>query len=151
MPYGCSQTDWNNTKQHAKVLLGGRARSSQTISYGDLGAMLRPIRFQARDAAFHVLLAEVSTEEDQEGRGMLSVLVVRKGGDMRPGKGFYDLAISLGRYVDDEEEFWVKEFDRVVTAWAGKGVSLPVMTRDADIFRGGRIFRVRGDEPEGRG
>jgi len=38
------------------------------------------------------MLGEISQEEDAAGRGMLSVIVVHKVGDMQPGPGFFQLA-----------------------------------------------------------
>jgi len=35
------------------------------------------------------------------GRGMLSVIVVHKEGDMQPGPGFFELAGELGRDTSD--------------------------------------------------
>ena len=40
---------------------------------------------------------------------MLTVLVVHKTGDMEPGKGFYELAHSLGRDISDRERCWSDE------------------------------------------
>ena len=37
------------------------------------------------------------------GRGMLSVIVVHKQGDMQPGPGFFELAQRLGRDTSDTE------------------------------------------------
>lgn len=147
MPWGHKQAAWNSTKKHAKTLLAecARRRLNQTISYSDLGARLRPISFLAEDPAFHALLGEVSEEEDGEGRGMLSVLVVHKDGDMRPGRGFYDLASSLGRYVGDEEVFWVKELRRVITAWTDGGTTPPPSKPPLKQFGSG-VFRVRGGD-----
>ena len=43
------------------------------------------------------MLGEISSEEDAAGRGMLTVLVVHRAGDMQPGPGFFELAKQLGR------------------------------------------------------
>jgi hypothetical protein len=63
------------------------------------------------------LLAEVSTEEHESGRGLLSVIVVHKYGDKEPGSGFYDLADQLGFDVTDPEAFWISEFTKVTEYW----------------------------------
>lgn len=66
------------------------------------------------------MLGEISEEEDSRGRGMLTVLVVHKNGEMRPGPGFSDLASRLGRDTSDIDACWIAEYERVTTAWRGK-------------------------------
>ncbi|MBZ5601831.1 MAG: hypothetical protein LAO79_05945 [Acidobacteriia bacterium] len=64
------------------------------------------------------MLDEVSTEEFDGGRGMLSVVVVHKYGDMEPGPGFFKLAESLGQRVADKTTFWVNELHKVHGYWS---------------------------------
>jgi hypothetical protein len=47
------------------------------------------------------MLVEVSRNEASQGRGPLSVIVVRKHGDMEPGNGFHGLAESMGLNISD--------------------------------------------------
>lgn len=63
------------------------------------------------------LLGRISTEEHGEGRGMLSVVVVRKE-DKMPGTGFFDLARLLGQHVDDDKTFWDQELAKVYEIWS---------------------------------
>ena len=60
---------------------------------------------------------EISEDEVNAGRPMLSALVVGKKGI--PGKEFFSCAKSLGRFpVDlDAEEFWDKERNAVYATW----------------------------------
>ncbi len=46
---------------------------------------------------------------------MLSVLVVYKNGPQMPGTGFFELAKELGHGFVNEEEFWVREFEKVLS------------------------------------
>jgi hypothetical protein len=46
------------------------------------------------------MLGEISLE-GAAGRGMLSVIVVHKDGDMQPGPGFFELAEELDRDTSD--------------------------------------------------
>ena len=57
------------------------------------------------------MLDEVSTEEFDGGRGMLSVVVVHKYGDMEPGPGFFKLAESLGLKVALCKVRWIRAED----------------------------------------
>ena len=68
---------------------------------------------------FH-MLGEISSAEDADGRGMLTVVVVHKVGDMQPGPGFFELAKSLGRDTGDILKCWVAELHKVHAYWSGK-------------------------------
>jgi hypothetical protein len=52
---------------------------------------------------------------------MLSVVVIHKGGDMRPGPGFFTLGQELGRDTSEPDRFWAAEFELVRKAWTPKG------------------------------
>ena len=66
------------------------------------------------------VLGEISHEEIQNGRPMLSALAVGISGV--PGDGFYAWAKDLGRLTDDSKEaraaFWENEKQAVYQAWA---------------------------------
>jgi len=94
----------------------------ETISYGDLYNQIRHLIHSSpligpEDHRFHHMLGEVSTAEHKAARGMLSVLVVHKTGDMKPGPGFFELAKQLGYAVNDEDVFWISMFRKVCAAW----------------------------------
>jgi hypothetical protein len=74
----------------------------------------------AHDPRLFHLLGEISPEEDAAGRGMLTVVVVHKVGDMEPGPGFYKLAKQLGRSSSNQMECWVDELHRVHAVWSRK-------------------------------
>lgn len=120
MKYGHSVAAWNEAKQEAIEAMIRRARVRGMIPYSDLVAEIHAIRFRAHDSGFHYMLGEISVEEDAEGRGMLSVIVVHKHGDMQPGPGFFELAQSLGYRTNDVLEFWVKELHKVHGYWSNK-------------------------------
>ena len=65
------------------------------------------------------VLGEISAGEVRDGRPMLSALVVNASG--LPGRGFFSLALSLGKLEDDSPEgrrrFWDKEIAAVYAAW----------------------------------
>jgi hypothetical protein len=64
------------------------------------------------------LLGQISSEEDAARRGMLTVVVIHKAGDMQPGPGFFELAKSLGRDIEDPMKFWIDELHRVFAVWS---------------------------------
>lgn len=109
---------WEIAREEIRRILIGQARRGEPIAYSDLVQQVTSIRLEPNDYAVAALLGEVSESEDDLGRGMLTVLVVHKGGDMKPGPGFFKLAEKLGRDVSDIDRCWVEEFRRVTELWS---------------------------------
>ena len=118
--FGFAQSDWDAAKHEAHAAMVAAVQSAAgIISYGDLTAKIATIHFEPDAHIFHELLGQISKAENEEGRGMLSVVVVHKSGDKRgqPGDGFFKLAQELGRDVHDRLEFWATELRYVRNAW----------------------------------
>ncbi len=94
--YGFPEAQWEAAKAEVKAVLVERAKLRGMIPYSDLVKQIRSIQVGAHDPSLFHLLGEVSREEDEAGRGMLSVVVVHKHGDMQPGPGFFELAKAFG-------------------------------------------------------
>jgi len=64
------------------------------------------------------LLGEISEHEHEQGKPLLSAVIVHKEGG-RPGKGFFTLAreLELIKPGEDEEAFWSREVERVRKQW----------------------------------
>jgi hypothetical protein len=118
--YGYAGPDWDAAKHEAKSALIDVARRKGRIAYSELVEKIRAIDIEAHDPRLFHLLGEISTEEHNEGRGMLTAIVVHKSGDMQPGPGFFELAKSLGKDTTDILACWVREFNRVHDYWANK-------------------------------
>ncbi len=88
------------------------------IPYSDLVRSITSIRLDAHDTRLSHFLGEIASDEDAEGRGLLTVLVVHKSGDMQPGPGFFELAQSRGRDTSNIVECWVEELKKVFAYWA---------------------------------
>jgi hypothetical protein len=114
--FGYSLADWDRTKTEMRSALAQCARNEGTISYSELAQQVGPITFQPDARAYHVMLGEISTAEHEEGRGMLTVLVVHKEGDSLPGPGFFELGQRLGYDTTDRLSFWSTECKRVLAA-----------------------------------
>jgi hypothetical protein len=99
--YGYENADWEAAKEEMRSILIERARVGGevkgTIPYSDLVNQVTTIHLEPDSYALAAMLGEISSEEDAAGRGMLTVIVVHKEGDMQPGPGFFDLAKRLGR------------------------------------------------------
>ncbi len=94
------------------------------IAYGRLCTALDP-RHQywvpRRYKGIGQILGQVSSYEHAHGRPMLSALVVQAA-SKRPGKGFVELARSLGVPVipGHEMDFWRNEVKHVIAHWTGQ-------------------------------
>jgi molybdopterin synthase catalytic subunit len=117
--HGFAQPDWDAAKDEARQVMIGCARSRRMIPYSDLVRQITRIRLQAHDARLSHFLGEIASEEDEQGRGLLTVVVVHKSGDMQPGPGFFELAQSRGRDVSNIVECWIGELKKVFAYWAG--------------------------------
>jgi hypothetical protein len=113
-----SDREWREAVNEAKSILRDRARHRLTITYSELAGELRSITIGYHDPDMDALLVDVSSEEFNEARPLLSVVVVHKSGDQEPGKGFYELADSLGFHTSDRTVFWIAELNRVFDYWS---------------------------------
>jgi hypothetical protein len=95
------------------------ARSRDLLYYADVARILR-VHPTGHHMARQVgqVLGEVSEEEHQAGRPMLSAVAVNAAGF--PGDGFYVLARRLGKLTDhtSEDAFLRSEREAVYGAWA---------------------------------
>jgi len=110
--------DWQRGKEEMRGLLRRVAAKRAMIAYSELSNEIRSIRIEPFGLPMSEMLGEVSEEEDAAGRGLLTVIVVHKAGDMEPGAGFYDLAAKLGRDTSDKLKLWVSELHKVHDYWA---------------------------------
>jgi hypothetical protein len=116
--YGYKVEDWNAAKEEMRQILVERPRLRGMIPYSDLVSRIETIRIEPNSFALAHMLGEISEAEDAAGRGMLSVVVVHKDGDMQPGPGFFQLAKKLGRHTSDKTTCWVAELHRVQGYWS---------------------------------
>lgn len=118
--HGFDQSAWEAAKAQARDVMIRRARVRGMIPYSDLVREVTAIRMEPHDPRLFHFLGEIASEEDEAGRGMLTVVVVHKAGDMQPGPGFFELANHLGRDTSDILRCWVDELKRVHKVWAPK-------------------------------
>lgn len=123
MPKGLDELTWEDTKSEISRILIEIARRgglNGVITYSDLTTQVTTTKLDPHSPVLASLLGEISEDEDKAGRGMLSVIVVHKRGDMMPGPGFFELAKRLGRAVEDLEKTWVDEINQVHAYWSRK-------------------------------
>lgn len=116
-PFNFAPETWNAAKAEIRDLLIDSAKRQDTIAYSDLVARVNSIHFNAYDQRLFAMLGQISVDESDAGRPLLSVVVVHKTGDMRPGPGFFDLAKSLGRDTSNIDKVWTSELKEVFKHW----------------------------------
>lgn len=115
--FGYTGDEWNAAKEEIRVILIVTAKAQDTIAYSDLGKKVNTMEIRERGLVISSILDEVSSDEDAGGRGLLTVVVVHKYGDMEPGPGSFDLAESLGRDVSNVTKCWIDELKKVHACW----------------------------------
>lgn len=118
--FGFELEHWNLARGQARNALIASARNEEPIYYSDLVAKINAIQLDLgtdKDrAALGRLLGEISTQTDEEGKGMLSAVAVSKDSYM-PTYGFFNLARELGYQVEDRTEFWIEQYNKVIATW----------------------------------
>lgn len=118
--FGFKTDHWDMAREQAREALIRSARAESPVYYSDLTAQINAIHLdldtEKDRAALGRLLGEISTESDAEGKGMLSALAVSKDA-YTPTYGFFNLAKELGYDVDDKTEFWIAQYNKVITTW----------------------------------
>lgn len=96
------------------------ARRGDVIHYAPLGRLydLDMANPQHR-IRIGEMLGEISRHEVQNGRPMLSSVVVHGGDNPLPGRGFFKLGVELGvvRAGEDEVEFAVRQLKESYKVW----------------------------------
>jgi len=118
--FGLTPEEWDAAKEETRDILVGVAMDRGFIPYSDLVNRLETVKLEPNSYALAHLLGEIPTEEDNAGRGMLSVIVTHRDGDMQPGPGFFELAGELGRDTSGQDAFWVEEYNRVLSYWGAR-------------------------------
>jgi len=118
MPHGFSAAEWATGVTEMTTILQRRAASRSMITYSDLAKEMQSIEIGYHDPAMDDMLLEVSRSEASAGRGLLSVIVVHKYGDMEPGNGFYTLAAEMGIDTTDRTKCWIDQTKNVWACWS---------------------------------
>lgn len=100
------------------------ARSRDLVAYSDV-APLVGLNMANEDDRHEIarLLGEIATHEQNEGRPMLTALVVHRGNDNNPGEGFFSIAHDFGLYDGGRDQmarliFWSNQVTAVHNHWA---------------------------------
>lgn len=113
-------TWWEDAKEEVIGILIGIAKKKPEglISYFELTQRMTTAKLEPNSHLLHILLGDISREEYESGRGMLSALVVN-GQTLRPGSGFFVLAEALQGLPKpyDKEKIWLEKCRFVREYW----------------------------------
>ena len=94
------------------------ARDKKLITYSDIG---EKIGVRANDPELWQMLDKINRQEHEQGRPMLSAVVVQKEGNVygAPGDGFFKLARELSVFRGGNKYvFWASELNVVYNYWS---------------------------------
>ncbi len=120
LKYGQTKKAWDTFKVEAREHMIAAASKRAMITYGDLAAMMTTVAVEPHDPMLWAIIGDVASDEATASRGLLSVVVVHKHGDMEPGPGFFELAKYFGRKTGDKTKCFVEELHRVHAQWSVK-------------------------------
>lgn len=107
---------------YSQLITASRYRG--TVTYQEVAVVMGIETYGVRmgTATGHIL-GEISEDEHNQGRPMLSAVAVSVDGS--PGEGFYGLAANLGKLPADADketrlDFWRRERDAVHETWTQK-------------------------------
>jgi len=113
--------EWNAVKDEMRGILELAAKNKQIVWYSGLVSGLTTVRIELDQPDHRAVLAEflgeISINEHEHKRPLLSSIVVKKSGVMEPGPGFFDLAESLGKLEGDKTGYWQWEVRKVFEYW----------------------------------
>lgn len=116
--HGFDDADWESAKAEAREVMYGVAKREKLISYSALVTRITSISLDAHDHRLDHFLGEIAIEDDNDGKGLTTVVVVHKTGDQMPGSGFFDMAASQGRDISDPVACWMEELKSVYRYWS---------------------------------
>jgi hypothetical protein len=118
--YGFTLNQWQTFKTEAREILIATAGQRAMITYGELAGHMTTIPVEPHDPVLWHIIGDVARDEEHAGRGLLSVVVVHKHGDMEPGPGFFEPAKYFKRKTKDKTKCFVDELHNVHHVWSVK-------------------------------
>jgi hypothetical protein len=116
--FGKTEKEWAVYKAEARAHMIERAAQRAMITYGDLATRMTTVSVEPHDQMLWEIIGDVARDEAEANRGLLSVVVVHKNGDMEPGPGFFELAKYFGRKTADKTKCFIEELHRVHAGWS---------------------------------
>jgi hypothetical protein len=105
------------TERKIRRILVKVAKQRESISYSKLASLIDTAGLVPHSARLSGFLTTLSEKESDAGRGLLSVIVVRKGTGL-PGVGFFRRFIPEAK-PKDFRKAWERELAKVHHSWRG--------------------------------
>lgn len=115
---GFTKKEWELYKAEAREIMIRTAKARAMIPYSELAAAMTSISLEAFDLRLWEIIGDVARDEAEAGRGILSVVVVHKSGDMEPGNGFFELAKHYKRNLSNKQKCFWDELHKAHDEWA---------------------------------
>lgn len=115
--FGLSETQWHQAKAELRTAIIEAAERRQMTWYSQIAPRVTVTQVDPYSALMNRLLDEISREEHNATRLLLTSIVTRKDGDREPGKGFYDTARALGHHFSEPYIFWATQVQDVFTRY----------------------------------
>jgi hypothetical protein len=118
--FDCDPEKWAAGKTKTIDVIRASIKNSKLITYKELYEQIKAaIQFPRhhQDQRFHFMLGQISEDEDDAGRGMMTAVVVGKS-DWRPGTGWYKLAERRGRNTKFADRCWAEELMQLAKVWS---------------------------------
>jgi hypothetical protein len=104
--FGLTDDEWQEAKREAKAAILEAAYERRMTWYGEVAAAVTATHVEPFSELMNHLLGDIFQDEHEAGRPALTSIVTHKHGDKEPGKGFYDMARSLGYRFSEPYVFW---------------------------------------------
>lgn len=115
-----TEIDTEKTILEVRLILEQAARDRRTMTYTALAKRVTTAEFDMTMPTHRGMIGQVldaiATETEAEGKGILPVLVVKKGTN-RPSKGFFRFAEKAGRDVTKPDRLVLDEQAKVFAAY----------------------------------
>lgn len=98
--------------REAEIAMIDAAHRRDPITYSGLAKEIGSVNLRPNSPQMDAILSDLSRQSNRAGLGMLSVVVVNQATGL-PGEGFFELARSLDRDFEHQEEFFNSEFELV--------------------------------------
>jgi hypothetical protein len=111
--FGLGDAEWDAAKSEVRDAILDAAYDRRMTWYGEIAARVTAVRLDPHSALMNHLLGAVFEDEHTAGRPALTSIVTHKHGDKEPGKGFYEMARSLGYHLPEPYIFWAQQVQEV--------------------------------------
>jgi hypothetical protein len=111
--FGLTDEEWDTAMAELRDAILEAASEGRFTTYGEVASKINSVAAEPHSALMNQLLGAVFEEEHAHERPALTALVTHKDGDQEPGRGFYDMARSLGYRFSEPYVFWAQQVQEV--------------------------------------